>query len=350
MLEWRSYMQVIRRARRTIAVTAIALCGIGISALPAGAAGAPSLDQHIVSQTVPGWSKVASSFMQTYVGYINGLEKAAIGPQGGTAITAAEGWHAPSNVHDTVLITLVAFSASGLSESQIAGQARVGAESAGQSFCTGATGSPAKSDTPLSSIPNSHVIVCKSVGGVTPVAVVWSKANVLALIETTDRSVVGPRLVQISNNEYRDMSSAATSTSTSNVGLIAGLAAVGVVVVAAAITIPLVVSSRRRKAAAAAAAAAVPTPAGSPPAGWYPDPIDPSRGRYWNGVAWGPSGAEAPQGAVVTSALTATYEPPALEATDAPSQESWSASELAALTDPAPPPPPPPTPPAEDGA
>lgn len=24
----------------------------------------------------------------------------------------------------------------------------------------------------------------------------------------------------------------------------------------------------------------------SAPAGWYPDPADPARGRYWNGIAW----------------------------------------------------------------
>jgi Protein of unknown function (DUF2510) len=27
-------------------------------------------------------------------------------------------------------------------------------------------------------------------------------------------------------------------------------------------------------------------PAGESPAGWYPDPQDPSRSRYWNGTAW----------------------------------------------------------------
>lgn len=27
-------------------------------------------------------------------------------------------------------------------------------------------------------------------------------------------------------------------------------------------------------------------PGTSIPAGWYPDPADPARGRYWNGIAW----------------------------------------------------------------
>jgi hypothetical protein len=66
----------------------------------------------------------------------------------------------------------------------------------------------------------------------------------------------------------------------------------GFVVVVAAAAIPLNVSRRRKR---RSASEGVPSP-GGPPAGWYPDPSDPTQSRYWSGDQWGPSNGETPAG------------------------------------------------------
>lgn len=53
-------------------------------------------------------------------------------------------------------------------------------------------------------------------------------------------------------------------------------------------------------------------PSSLPPAGWYPDPADPSRTRWWDGQAWheaaAPAAPAAPNGPVAPNSLAASSE------------------------------------------
>jgi hypothetical protein len=59
---------------------------------------------------------------------------------------------------------------------------------------------------------------------------------------------------------------------------------VGIAMLAGGLVLLLVRPSRERRAVAPGAAVAAPV-ALAPP-GWYPDPADPTRRRYWNGTDW----------------------------------------------------------------
>ncbi|HEY3842991.1 MAG TPA: DUF2510 domain-containing protein [Acidimicrobiales bacterium] len=282
-------------------------------AMPAGAAGSPALDQKILPSPISGWPTMAPSYLDNYVTYINALEQAAVGPGGGTAVTAAEGWRSPASAQNFVLITLVRITDASLTTIQSDQQLQQAARAAAASFCTGATGSAAKSVVSLVGIPHSYMVTCRSeADGRVPSAITWSTSNVLAIVASAQGAVGGPQLDQIAVRQYGAMSPA-PSGGGSSAGLDVGLG-VGALIIALSV-VAAVRRARRHSAVAAALLAAneeglVPvTPAvnpaaagllqeisATPQAGWYADPLDSSKRRYWTGTEWRSEAAEAPSG------------------------------------------------------
>ncbi len=272
-------------------------------ALPAGAAGYPALDQKILTAPISGWPTLAPSYLDNYVTYINALEQAAVGPGGGTAVTAAEGWRSPTSAKDFVLVTLVRITDARLTTTQSDQQLQQAARAAAASFCTGATGSAPKSVVSLVAIPRSYMVTCRpEADGRVPSAITWSRSNVLAIVASAQGAVGGPQLDQVAVRQYGAMSPA-TSGGGSSDGLYVGLGA-GALIVALSV-VAAVMRARRRSAVTAALLVAndeglVPVippvnPAGAsllqeisatPQAGWYADPLDASKRRYWTGTGW----------------------------------------------------------------
>ena len=69
---------------------------------------------------------------------------------------------------------------------------------------------------------------------------------------------------------------------------------------------------------------------GHPPAGWYPDPEDPGRQRYWNGAAWDDQDQTATTAALPGRADAATTAPlperPDLPPDGPPGSPTWGAA------------------------
>lgn len=197
------------------------------------------------------------------------------------------GWNDPSTKQG-LAIFLAAFSYKHVQDQDQKLQASSGA--AALALCVGASAASPVSNVPIPGIPASHLVKCqKAPTGVLPIVATWVKANVLAMIVTTE-SVIGPeRLTAIAHEQYNAMSSSDTSVTSgsSNTALIVGLIAGGVVLVVVVVLILVVVRRRRRKATDASQAMDN-LPGDRPPAGWYPDPAHADRQRYWIGTEWGP--------------------------------------------------------------
>jgi hypothetical protein len=273
--------------------------------VPAGAAGNPALDQKILSAPISGWPTMATSYLDNYVTYINALEQAAVGPGGGAAVTAAEGWRSPSSATDFVLVTLVRITDARLTSTQSDQQLQQAARAAAASFCPGATGSVAKSVVTLVAIQHSYRVTCRpEADGRVPSAITWSSSNVLAIVASAQGAVGGPQLDQIAVRQYGAMSPTGSGGSgSSGTGLDVGLG-VGALIVALSV-VAAVARARRRAAITAALLVANeeglvpvtptvnPAAAGllqeisaTPQAGWYADPLDASKRRYWTGSGW----------------------------------------------------------------
>jgi hypothetical protein len=177
-------------------------------------------------------------------------------------------------------------------------QAQPAAKAAAASFCSGAVASAPVSTNPVSAIPDSHLVVCPSTPtGVVPIAVAWVKANVLAVMTLVQNSRGTQTLSSLAVKRYLTMSAQDTSvTSHSNGGLIA-IVVVVAVLVAVLVTVVVLIRFRRKCARGSAgmllngsASAAV-----LPRAGWYPDPTNQGRRRYWTGTEWGPGEPDVPE-------------------------------------------------------
>jgi hypothetical protein len=301
-----------RRIR--ILVALVLATGALLVAQPAGAAGNRNLDHDIIADPIPGWQSLPASQVKATASRIQSVETASVAGSGITTATAAEEWRAPSSSTTFVLVILIGLFGDKKAVSAVTDHAAAAAGSAAVSFCAGASGASPISDRPLLTIPTSHQAVCadKALNGANLAVVAWGKANVLAVVAA---STGLSRLDAVALQEYNAMpangstltAAAASDSSTAViiavVALIAVLAIAGVLVMSA--------TRRRRRLAlstgpaygtsdfmaapyptAAPAAPAVPPgepPPAGPSAGWYPDPDDPSRTRYWSGHDWGPA-------------------------------------------------------------
>ena len=290
-------------------------------AMPAGAVGDAQLSQRIISNPIPGYQPISDAVLQSQVDYLNQLERSAIGPAGGTAAIAANGWRDPST-KTGVAIILVAFAIPHASDADI----QKNAAAAGLSFCAAGTAASPVSNSPISGIPNSHLIKCQAspTGGHAMVAT-WMKANVLGMIVTSLSSMSPARLASVATEQFNAMSSTNTKTGGgTSTALIIGLAVAGVVLVSVIVVVVVVIRARKRSEADALQQASdglgpegpeVPvgasfgdgesSPQAGPPAGWYEDPEDSSARRYWTGAAWGPA---ADQGESTSQVPTSPLE------------------------------------------
>ena len=188
--------------RRGFSATFVASLLIVIAALPSGAAGDAGLSQHIISNPVPGWSAVPPSQLNSLVSDLNRAENAGISRYGGHATSAALGWR-PANGGTGLIVSLIAFVFKGFSGSQVAQQGHLAAKTGAVSFCKGATGTGPRTNGSVSSIPGSHIVTCATVKGVVPEAVTFTRANVLAIIESTRADTSSRKLVAVARKQYQ---------------------------------------------------------------------------------------------------------------------------------------------------
>jgi hypothetical protein len=226
--------------RGLVVALAMSIC----VATPAGAVGDAQLSQQIIRNPVPGFQPIPTPNLQSRVNYLSQLEQSAIGPFGGKASIAANGWFNPST-KSGIEIILVAFSYPHASDHDLRGNAA----SAGLSFCAAGTASSPMSNTPIPGIPDSHLVQCQRLpSGAQPIVAAWVKANVLGMV-VTGSSIMSPaQLTSIAIKQFNAMSSADTQiVGGSDTALIIGLIAAGVVLVGVIVSIVLVVRVRKRK-------------------------------------------------------------------------------------------------------
>jgi hypothetical protein len=303
------------RSRLALVLAALALAALtGLVAQPAGAAGNRVLDRDIIADPIPGWQSLPAAQVNETASRVQSVETASVAGSGITTATAAEGWQAPSSSSTFVLVILIGLSSHKKADAAVTQHAAVAAGAAAVSFCAGASGASPISDRPLLSIPTSHQAVCadKALNGTSLAVVTWGKANVLAVVSASTGLT---RLDAVALQEYRAMpatvsSLAAATPSDSSTAVIIAVVAV---IVLMAVVVALLASRRRRRLALAtgpgygtgdflagvypsSAPSAPPTapPPSGPPAGWYPDPQDPARTRYWSGHDWGPGPVPPP--------------------------------------------------------
>jgi hypothetical protein len=299
-----------------VSAVSVSVFAIAISAGSAQGAVKGSLNARIVRNPIPRWTAVPHSTAQAMANYLAKLESTSIGP-GGKAVVAADEWVDPADANDVFLILLVALSERHVSSLHVGAEAIAGARAAASSICAGAGTSPTK-DVPVPSIPHSVFVSCTvAQGGIVPEVVAWGKANTLGVV-IGGESVVPPlELIAVAQRQYAAMSTSVTSTSPPpavhtggpNRGLLIGIA--GAVAVFVVLIGTMIFIGRRRKKAKAVAASSSSSisPGGAPAAGWYEDPADPARQRYWMGETWGPPA----EGSIVTETETETATPTEIE-------------------------------------
>ena len=215
--------------------------GVGLGAVgPAGAAGDSGLSQHIIANPVPGWTAETPDSLSRFVSYVNGLELSTISPAGGTAVTAAEGWHSPTDQSQYLLVALVALTFRGQSGASVDTRAAAATISALASLCAGATNQASVQTSTVTSVPNSHEVTCTLPGAQpSPDAIGWSRANAVALAATVQGALTAPQLAVIALSQYNVMPTegfAITAGQTTN-----WLRIVGLVVAVLAARLPVLV-------------------------------------------------------------------------------------------------------------
>jgi hypothetical protein len=277
-------------------------------ATSAAAVGNAALDHYIVSDPNSGWLPVPTNSLNSYVNSIQRVEAAALTNTGYTTVIAAEGWHDPKSDKHLAIVTLIGITNNG-SGSSSQNQAAIAAAASGAAPVCGATEAPPLTDQPLSSIPDSHQVVCNAVLGETVSALIFPKANVLAFVFSDTLGL--SRLDAIAQDQYRALPSTdyAVTTGSSSIAwaIETGVGAlIGVVLIAGAVVWWRI---RRKRLSFATAhpllgygmsadytlhpgetQSTEPSMPTAPPAGWYPDPADMSAKRYWTGTEWGPGG------------------------------------------------------------
>jgi hypothetical protein len=286
--------------RWLLAGPTIALFLIGIAG-PANAAGSPSLDKYILTKPIPGWIPYTEAQSNRAVGYLENLEAAAISSSGATASVAAEGWRRPSS-KDTLFIGLVGYTGATASHLSVDQQVMPAAKAAAASFCSGASASSPISTNPVSAIPDSYLVVCPSTfTGIVPVGVTWVKANVLAFMVTAQNSRNTETISSLAVKQYSAMPAEDTSLSSQSTGGITALVVV-IALLVVLITMFILIRHRRKKSRESAGILRSNSTASAilPRAGWYQDPTNQDRRRYWTGTEWGPGEPEVPEPSSVT--------------------------------------------------
>jgi hypothetical protein len=145
------------------------------------------------------------------------------------------------------------------------------------------------SDQPYQPIPGSYVVQCPSVqSGNDPLAITFSRANIFGFVATS--TLGAETLGGIAHAQFDALPAQGLEpTEDSNMWIIVGASVVafGLVVLFTS----RVMRSRKRSKRLLASDQAQPPLVGTPPPGWYPDPADLKRVRFWTGNQWGPSEA-----------------------------------------------------------
>jgi hypothetical protein len=199
-------------ARRVPArATAAALLGLGAllavavsTPVPAGAAGDPVVDAHIVSDPVAGWQGQPHADLQRFLSYMDELESHTLTPSGGSAQTAAEGWRDPSNHGDYLVIALVALSYPGESAVRAAQSANRAATTALASLCVGAQHRSAVQTGTVAGVAGGHEVSCTLGTSATgPDALGWARGNVVALMVTVNGLFTHSSLATVAREQDR---------------------------------------------------------------------------------------------------------------------------------------------------
>jgi hypothetical protein len=195
-----------RLLRSLIGVLAfVGLMVVGSSAADAGQNSA--LAAQIITDPIPGGIAFSATVDNSQADSVLQAEQGVSQQYGYRVAVAIAGWHLPSSVKKFTMVVLLGFTLpnSSSSASEIAAFARSASSSGSSTFCVGATGEPAVSNTPAPSLPNSHQVRCSPASGKTVVAVVFAKGSVLAIIDSDVADQA--QLLTVAKAQYQELTS-----------------------------------------------------------------------------------------------------------------------------------------------
>jgi hypothetical protein len=183
----------------------LVLSVLGVAVPPAGAVGDTGLSKLIIADPVPGWQPEPTAGLQHVVSYINQLETDHVVPHGGSALTAVDGWRDPSDHADYVVVALVALSGALLSGDVTTAQVRQAAVGSLASLCGGVASPSSVHASSVAHVPASHTLRCTlehTSAAASPFAAGWARANVLALVISTQGSLTPSAMDALAARQY----------------------------------------------------------------------------------------------------------------------------------------------------
>ncbi len=172
--------------------------------------GNSGLSSVIIGNPEPGWTAEPTASLNSTVSYLDGLEADHVVTIGGNAATAVQGWRDPTDHTHYLVVALVALTFTGESAATVASRTNTAAVNALASLCAGISSQSSIQTAAIAGIPASHTLACnlKSGSASSPYAAGWSRANVLALVISTQSSVTAAQMASIATSEYGAMPSA----------------------------------------------------------------------------------------------------------------------------------------------
>jgi hypothetical protein len=183
----------------------VVLSVVGAGVLPVGAVGNAGLSTLIIANPVRGWQPEPTASVEHVLLYIDGLEADHVVPHGGQALTAVDGWRDPHDHGDYVVVALVALDITGLHSSEVAAQARQASVGGLASLCAGVASPSSVRTSTLARVPASHTLTCTllhSTAAASPYAAGWARANVVALVLSTQGSLTPSTMAAIAPRQY----------------------------------------------------------------------------------------------------------------------------------------------------
>jgi hypothetical protein len=196
------------RIRSVLIVLALAMLVLLVEGQSTWAAGDRSLEGRIVSDPFAGGVAASSAKLSSLASGMQEAMRSAAGKYGATTATAAKGWYRAGSNTQFVFVVLVALNIPQQTASQLATQADAAASAEAGTFCSGASGAAPLAFSRVSRVPHGAFVKCsRSPDGLNAEAITTARANVFAMMITTESTVARSKLISLTLAQYRKLSS-----------------------------------------------------------------------------------------------------------------------------------------------